>query len=100
MQREREHWTVDKKVPIALIVGMLAQFAGFVWWASQLSSSVEVLRETNTRFEKRLDISTERIERGELARNASDMRIVRVEERLQAIYEVVKKIDGKLEQKN
>lgn len=31
--REREHWVLDKRIPIALIIGLIVQSAGIVWWA-------------------------------------------------------------------
>lgn len=36
-----EPWHFDKRVPIALIVTLVVQTAGMVWWAATLSSRVE-----------------------------------------------------------
>lgn len=43
---ERE-WHLDKRVPIALIITLMAQTAGIVWWASALSSRVGVLEKSD-----------------------------------------------------
>lgn len=37
------HW--DKRVPIALIITLVLQTGGIVWWASGLSSRVTTLEE-------------------------------------------------------
>jgi hypothetical protein len=38
-----EHWHVDKKVPLALIIALTAQTAFGVWWASGINTRVENL---------------------------------------------------------
>jgi hypothetical protein len=38
-----KHWTVDKRVPLALILAISVQTCGIVWWASGLTSRVEQL---------------------------------------------------------
>jgi len=40
----KESWHLDKKVPIALIVAMLTQFAGVVWFIGQLAKDIELLK--------------------------------------------------------
>lgn len=30
---DRDHWVLDKRIPIGLILGLLVQTAGIVWWA-------------------------------------------------------------------
>ena len=39
------HWHLDKRVPIALIVAMLIQTGGIVWWGTTQSEKVSVLKE-------------------------------------------------------
>ncbi len=54
---EQRHWTVDKRVPIALIVTIIIQSAGIIWWASELSSrvaSLEEYRGTTVSFDSRI----------------------------------------------
>ena len=38
---EGQSWHLDKRVPITLILALLAQTAGMVWWAATLSSRVD-----------------------------------------------------------
>lgn len=40
MPQPTEPWHLDKRVPIALIVTLLAQTAGVVWWAAGLEYRV------------------------------------------------------------
>jgi len=35
-----EHWSLDKRVPVALIVAMISQLVGFGWVASKFDSRV------------------------------------------------------------
>jgi hypothetical protein len=32
-QEDKPHWTLDKRVPISLLLGLLLQSATIVWWA-------------------------------------------------------------------
>lgn len=34
MQEVAQHWHLDKRVPVALIVAMCIQTAGIVWWGA------------------------------------------------------------------
>lgn len=34
-------WHLDKRIPIALLIGLLCNAAAGVWWASQLTSRVD-----------------------------------------------------------
>ena len=94
---DRDHWTLDKKVPLAIIFAMLAQFAGAVWMVSRLNSEVVELQKADARLETVLRENRDRVERVDVARNAGEMRLVRVEEQVRQIYETVKRIDEKLE---
>jgi Tfp pilus assembly protein PilO len=39
----KESWHLDKKVPISLLIGMLVQVMGFVWWASAYTASNDAM---------------------------------------------------------
>lgn len=39
-QSPRESWHLDKKVPIAMIIAIAMQAAGFLWYAAKLDSRV------------------------------------------------------------
>ena len=44
---EDKHWHLDKRVPIALILAILVQSFGAVWWAASFERRVIVLEETS-----------------------------------------------------
>lgn len=37
----REPWTIQRTVPVALVLTILVQTAGLVWWGATLNSKVE-----------------------------------------------------------
>lgn len=39
--RRKEYWHVGKEIPLALIVVVLIQTGGGIWWASALSSKLD-----------------------------------------------------------
>ena len=36
-----DHWTLDKEVPVAIILTLFLQIVGFSWYAAKLDSRVE-----------------------------------------------------------
>lgn len=40
---EKEHWQLDKRVPIALIIAIATQAVVFIWFISKLDSRIENL---------------------------------------------------------
>lgn len=64
MTKQKEHWHLDKRVPVALIVTMASWIVTTVWWASALDNRVAVLEKMalkNQSVESRLA----RIEEGQ-----------------------------------
>ena len=58
------NWSIafDKKIPIAVIIGFLVQFGGFIWYGSKLDSRVSILELQvikNSSDISRLDIARE-----------------------------------------
>lgn len=86
----RQHWSLDKRVPLALIVTMAIQTAAAIWWAAGLNSTVTYLTERLRSTEHRLDRA---VEDGREA----DKRVVRIEEQIKAVLDTVRRIDGKLD---
>lgn len=41
----KQHWTVDKRIPLALVITIVLQTGGLVWWAATISSRVAVLEQ-------------------------------------------------------
>lgn len=68
---ESEHWALDKKVPIALILVILGQTAGAGWWISRTDARLDAV-------ERRVELSAPQ------AAAVSD-RLIRVEEKVGGI---------------
>ena len=45
-----DHWQVDKKIPVALIVAIIVQSAGLAFWIGQLSSRVDSMENQAVRY--------------------------------------------------
>ena len=57
MSENNNHWTLDKRIPIALILAIVAQTFGWVWWAASstlrldyIESSLAEMRTTERRL--------------------------------------------------
>ncbi|KZL04528.1 hypothetical protein PsAD2_04611 [Pseudovibrio axinellae] len=72
-------WQLDRRVPAALIITVMLQFVGFVWWAASVNERV-------TALERDLADSSVMVER-----------VTRVETRVDSIYWQLEKIDGKID---
>jgi hypothetical protein len=75
MMDEEKHWHLDKRVPIALIVTIVLQTGGIVWWAASMSERISYL------------------ERRETATAPQADRLTRVEVQIEAIREGVGRIE-------
>lgn len=75
MAGAEEHWTLDKRIPLALIFAIVLQTSGFAFWVGTLSTRVEQLEAAVTR------------------RAADPDRITRLEVRLETVLESVKRIE-------
>lgn len=64
-------WHLDKRIPIALIIALLSQTAGAIWWARGIEAKVEMLEKATasaapqadrlTRVEVKLDVVQENL---------------------------------------
>lgn len=45
-------WKLDRTVPLAMVIGMAMQFAGFVWFASDLNTRVKQLEGSQVSAER------------------------------------------------
>lgn len=68
------HWHLDRRVPLALIVTILLQTGGIVWWAAGISARVDQL------------------EKQHVSLSPSTERIVRVETKLEAVFDAISEI--------
>lgn len=85
----QEKWHLDKRVPIALLLGLLLQGMGAIWWAAQ--------------FEARFESSVRRIERLEAQRITDDaqthllaQRLARMEALSETQTRLLERIEGRL----
>ena len=47
----REPWHLDKRIPIALIMAVMMQTAGAVWWAATISARLDQTEARTSRLE-------------------------------------------------
>lgn len=73
-EEKPSHWTVDKKVPLALILTIIIQTGAMLWWAASLSERVNNL------------------ERQQSASAPQADRLTRVEVKIEAIVDGVSEI--------
>ncbi len=84
------HWHLDKRVPVALILTILAQTIGAVWWAASLSARVDVLERDWARFAavaERLRLQEDRQTRADVRLQALYTRLERIERKLDMLLE-------------
>lgn len=86
------HWTIDRRIPLALITTLLIQFGGFIWWFSSVESRLTVKEQRLARVEQRLDDDQRTI-------SAIVERLARIEERSNAQLELLRRIDGRLQER-
>lgn len=84
-----EHWTLDKRVPLAIVFALLAQLVGFAWYAARLDSRIENL-ETRQQENKELLTSVDREARDVFGR------LVRLEEKQSTTLEILQRIERSL----
>ena len=90
MTGSREHWSVDKKIPLALICAIVAQTCAGVWWASALNTRISSVEIHGTVVDTTLTkITTDSA--------TADVRTARLEERYSAIEDTLKRVDDKLD---
>ena len=69
MTSDENHWHLDKRVPIAIIVALAAQTAAIIWWAATMEARVSAIETTllaNANTSERLtriEVILERVER-------------------------------------
>lgn len=97
MPTDDQHWTLDKKVPVAVIATVLVQFAAVIWMASRLNADVTELQRADARIEMTIRESRMKIDQVDNARSQVEMRLIRVEEQAKQIYDTIKSVDKKLD---
>lgn len=87
MSGDREPWHLDKRVPIALILAIVLQTGGFIWWAAGLSHRVD----QHTR-----EIAALHMEGRGYTSEAARVRetLARLEERLAAQNDLLRRVES------
>ena len=55
MSNDTDQWHVGKEIPVVLIIAMILQTMGFVWWLATLSSTVSYQTVEITKMNVRLE---------------------------------------------
>lgn len=58
-------WTVDKKIPLAMIFAVIVQTGGFVWWMGGISERVNVLEKASAAVTIAAPVQADRLTRVE-----------------------------------
>lgn len=89
-----EPWHLDRHIPIALILAIIGQTAGAVWWASTISSAVAdqgrrvALLESGKAEDARADRdSADRLARIEERQRASQDSLVEIKQQLNLLLQ-------------
>lgn len=90
------HWQIDRKIPIALIIALLAQFGGAVYAVARFDNRVTILEMNDARVDtliaSRMKVTDEKFE----AINRERDRVIRIESQVQFMVEAMKRIEDKL----
>lgn len=78
IDKSDEQWHVDRKVPLAVIVTLMIQTGGFIWWGAKADERLSNL-------ERRVEISAPQADR-----------LTRVEVNLESIKESLTEIKSRL----
>lgn len=57
------HWTIDKRIPAALIITILLQSAAAIWWAAGVSNTLLAQAQRQDRLEQTLKEQANEIKR-------------------------------------
>lgn len=86
-------WHLDKRVPVAMILAIVIQTGGAVWWAAQQSAATDTLKARVIRLE------TQNEQRDDQMRAISD-RLARLEENAKNQLRTLERIRDSLERQN
>lgn len=85
------NWHLDKRIPIALIMAVVVQTIGAVWWAATISAQVEAGSVERARLEERITAS-------ERAINLLTTQSARGEERIEQTMRLLERVESKLDE--
>ena len=81
-----DHWTLDKEVPVAIILTLFLQIVGFSWYAAKLNSRVEEQAARLARTEAQILV---------IDRDARDfgVRMARIEEKTGTMLGILERLE-------
>ena len=83
-------WHLSKSVPISIIIGFIMQFAGFVWYTSQIDSQVR----SNTDRINRVEVQVEDIRQ---TAQSQEVQLGLIEENLDYIKAMMERMLAKIQ---
>jgi hypothetical protein len=88
--KQNDHWTLDRKVPVAIILAIGVQFLGGLWFMSKLDSRVEDQDRRLVKAEAQI---------GTMDRDAREAngRLIRVEEKMSSMLAILQRVERALE---
>ena len=75
-------WRIDKHIPIAVLVALLLQTSGIVWWASSITSRVDMLEKSTSSWQASREKIPERVTRVEVSLESINASLLRIERKL------------------
>lgn len=81
------HWTLDRRIPVALIMVLLAQGATAIWWASNQASRVE-------RLERDAIVAAARLQAVETRQGAVEAFGERIDERTSTLIDAMRRVEA------
>lgn len=87
---EQHGWRVDKHIPIALLVGLVLQFAGLLYTGGRIAERFENIASTQAQILQKDTAQDSRMDGMQLVNNNIDKRLAVIESEVQGISEAVK----------
>ncbi len=88
--KEKQHWALDRRVPISLIITILVQTSIFVWMARGIVARIEILEQRSATTTTELSIRRPIIEDNRIS-------VAVIKDKLDNIDRTLTKIERKLE---
>ena len=93
----KQHWTVDKKIPLAFLAAIIVQTSGIAYWAATTDGRLRSLEENDKRIEiaagGRVKLEDDRYD----FLNKERDRVLRIESQMMFVVDTLKRIEQKLE---
>ena len=81
-----DHWSLDRKVPVAIIITLVLQIVGFAWYAAKLDARVDEQAQRLAKTEAQILV---------IDRDARDfgVRMARIEEKTGAMLNILERLE-------